>query len=316
MLGQWMRHLLEPEFQKTYWAGFGHGGLLVAVGALAFAVLYLIFRRGANDVKAQRILILAVLVGAIFYAKRDHRPPPTAQPQPTAQPHRRPLIRPTPAPCPGPDPCPAPRPPRRPWGPGETAPVGANVFGARPVEGGKVSPDGTEEITCDLPQSEKKKNVGGRDGSGLCVFTSVEYDARFQNVRELFDFQQKMRSELGGGWPEKVDRMMKKYAPTVKYLQHTGGDPEILKAAMRGGRGVCVTYNGHDCHYSGSIAHMVWLPHFSEKWACVSDNNFVRDDQYVWMSPDEFLKRWRGTGGGWAIILLAPPPPPPPKNSN
>src|ERR1051326_5161530 len=39
-----------------------------------------------------------------------------------------------------------------------------------PVLGGLVSPDGTEEMQCPLPSSEKKHNVGGKDGAGLCVF--------------------------------------------------------------------------------------------------------------------------------------------------
>jgi hypothetical protein len=41
------------------------------------------------------------------------------------------------------------------------------------VEGGRTSPDGREEIQIDLPGAEHMKNTGGRDGAGLCVFTSV-----------------------------------------------------------------------------------------------------------------------------------------------
>jgi len=184
----------------------------------------------------------------------------------------------------------------------------------KPVEGGKVSPDGTEEITCDLPEAEKKRNVGGRDGAGLCVFTSIEYSARWQNERRLADFQKAMRQEPGGGYPEKVDRMIAKYAPGVAYLQYEGSDLAILRAAVKTGRMPAVTYNGYDPHYRGSIAHMVNLAHLSEKWAVVTDNNFPGGRQFVWMAPDEFKRRWTGGRLGWAVLLLAPPPPAPPFN--
>lgn len=181
-------------------------------------------------------------------------------------------------------------------------------------EGGKVSPDGKTEIVCDLPEAQKRANVGGRDGAGLCVFTSIEWAGKWQNEQELFDFQDKMRKELGGGYPEKVAAMMKKYAPDVKYIQDTSGDAEILRAILDSGRMACVTYSGQDCHYNGPIAHMVDLVAFGDNWACVSDNNFVKDNQFVWMSPDEFIKRWKGMGGGWVVCLLNPPPPPVPHN--
>lgn len=191
---------------------------------------------------------------------------------------------------------------------------GPRPRGAATQEGGKVSPDGQSEIKCDLPRSMKRKNVGGRDGAGLCVFTSIEWAGKWQNEPELFTLQDKMRQELGGGYPEKVDAMMKKYAPHVQYIQDTSGDPDILKAVLDSGRMACVTYNGHDCHYPMSIAHMVDLVGFDGQWAVISDNNFIEDNQFVWMSPDEFIKRWRGTGGGWVVCLLSPPPPPVPHN--
>jgi hypothetical protein len=164
-----------------------------------------------------------------------------------------------------------------------------------------------------LPASEKRKNVGGRDGSGLCVFTSIEYCARWANERPLFDFQDKMRQEDGGGWPEKVDAMLEKYAPGITYLQSTTGDLGLLRAALKTGRQVGVTYNGRDPHYKTTIAHMVTLEHLSEKWACITDNNFPGETERVWMSPSEFKKRHDGGAKGWSVILLHCAPPPPPK---
>lgn len=214
-------------------------------------------------------------------------------------------------PCPGPGPCPLPmpeppKPKPKPWG---SQPTG------EPVEGGLVSPDGSEEIMCPLPQGERKKNVGGSDGSGLCVFTSIEYTARWSNARELFDFQAHMRKEPGGGYPQKVDQMMKKYAPTAQYLQCTNSDLGILKQALKSGRMCAVTYCGKDKHYGGqSVPHMCTLAHLSDKWAAIMDNNFTSDNQIMWMPVDDFVQRWKGMDGtGWAVILLNPGPSPVPR---
>lgn len=179
--------------------------------------------------------------------------------------------------------------------------------------GGRTSPDGTEAVQVDLPGTKHMKNVGGRDGAGLCVFTSINHAAYWQNVRDLYEFQKQMRSEPGGGYPQKVDAMLKKYAPAVQYVQYSGSDPSIMKLALKTGRSVSVTY-GYSPRYGGGVSHMVNLHHLTDKWACVLDNNFPGENAYEWMDPDEFLKRWKMRGGGWAVILLAPPPPPIPVN--
>lgn len=191
-----------------------------------------------------------------------------------------------------------------------------------PVVGGKTSPDGKVEVTIDLPASERKKNTGGigpggpGTGAGLCVFTSIEYSARWQNERALFELQKYMTTKPGGGYPAKVDAILKVYSPGTQYGQHTGGDESVLDAVLKSGRIAAVTYNGHDPHYGAdrSIAHMVALVHLDSQWACVSDNNYPGDTEFVWMSRAEFLKRWRGNGGGWCVFLVRPPPPLPPKN--
>jgi hypothetical protein len=171
-------------------------------------------------------------------------------------------------------------------------------------------------LVCDLPASERKRNIASQ-GLGCCVFRSIDYAARWQQVPELYDLpEQLVKAGIpGGGYPEKADEVMKQFAPEASYLQDTSGDADILEAILKTGRMPCVTYNGHDCHYSGSIAHMVCLPYFDRQtgWACISDNNFPSENSFVWMSPDEFLQRWKG-GGGWVFALLAVPPPPPPHN--
>jgi len=175
-----------------------------------------------------------------------------------------------------------------------------------------------EAVTCDLPISEHLRNKVGRDGLGLCVFTAIEHAARWANEPALIGFRDYMTQKPGGGWPEKVDEMIPQFAasqhrPTPRYVQHTGGDAEFLRLALRTGRYVCVTYNGRDgVFYRGTIAHMVNLVHLTEKWAVVHDNNYP--GQWLWMPPADFFERWRGSGGGWAIVLLNPGPPPIPVN--
>jgi hypothetical protein len=191
---------------------------------------------------------------------------------------------------------------------------------AQPQLGGPVSPDGKAAVQVDLPVDQRTKNVGGRNGAGLCVFTSIGHAARWQNEDRLVNFQRDMRKELGGGWPEKVDQMIAKYGKGADYLQYQGNDPAVLIAALKGGRMPSVTYNGHDPNYGNrSVAHMVNLVAYTgdtaSDWVCVLDNNFIAADKLVWMRPAEFKQRWCGQGGGWAVVLLANAPPPIPVNA-
>jgi hypothetical protein len=211
------------------------------------------------------------------------------------------------------------KPPRRPLLPRiiESLPT---AYGQLPIgaisTGGPLAADGKTQVTCDLPVSERQKNVGGRNGAGLCVFTSIMHSARWQNEHRLENFQEQMRKEPGGGYPEKVDKMISKYGAGTPYVQYEGADPSILKAALAGGRMPGVTYNGHDPHYRGTIAHMVNLVCFDEaaNLAAILDNNFIGENELVWLSIPEFMQRWKGGRSGWAVVLLNPPPPPVPKN--
>ena len=172
---------------------------------------------------------------------------------------------------------------------------------------------GNTPVQCDLHPSLRHHNTTGRDGAGLCVFWSIAHSARYQNDREAFDLAVKMQREDGGGWPEKVDRMMRKYAPGVRYVQHTKGDIEFLRQALRTGRPAAVTYDGRDPHYGPrSVAHMVNLVELTDTHAVILDNNFP--DEYVKLSIEDFAARWRAKGGGWAVVLLHAPPAPVPRN--
>lgn len=211
--------------------------------------------------------------------------------------------------------------------------AGPESFGAL-AEGGPIAADGKTAVVCDLPLALRLKNTGGSDGEGLCVFTSLAHAARWSNEQRLWNLQQQMTREPGGGTPSKVTAMIAKYGPGTPYLQHTGGDVEFLRAALKTGRMVCVTYCGGpgDPHYGGQVvAHMVNLVYLSERddgQACILDNNFIGEKQLLWMSVPEFVERWKGenfyvrigprrmpVGGSWAIVLLDAPPPPAPRVS-
>lgn len=190
--------------------------------------------------------------------------------------------------------------------------------------------DGTP-VDADFPAPLHLKNTGGSDGprgpgsgSGLCVFTSIENNARYSNCRILQGFQHWMTRKPGGGWPEKVDAMIALYskeqnASKPAYVQVEGNDLAIVKAAVRTGRMVGVTYAVSPTgRYGGKrIAHMLNLvaagagegPDGKGWWAIV-DNNFPRS--WEWMSEAQFLRAYAGGSQGWMFCLLNPPPPPAP----
>jgi hypothetical protein len=147
----------------------------------------------------------------------------------------------------------------------------------------------------------------------LCVYTSVWHSAQWQNVAVLDGYRRWMERRPGGGYPSKVDQTLAAYCrelgrPVPGYVQHTGGDDTFLDLAIRTDRCPAVTYDGRDDFYRGPVAHMVNLAHLDRDRAAILDNN--RPGSWVWMSRADFLARWRGTGGGWAIVLLEAPPPP------
>jgi hypothetical protein len=108
--------------------------------------------------------------------------------------------------------------------------------------------------------------------------------------------------------------MIQKYAPGTQYLNIEGSDLEILTKAIESGRMPGVTYGGHDPHYRGSISHMVNIVGLNRDWAVILDNNFIRDNQFVWMTPADFLQRAKSGQQLWAVILLHGGPSPDPWN--
>lgn len=195
----------------------------------------------------------------------------------------------------------------KPWGPHCGLRSQAPDKSHGPQLGSTISPDGTV-TTIPLPDPlQWPKNIASR-GLGCCGFRAVDYLARLQNVPELVDWPEKMRSDgiAGGAYPQKVEQLLGKYAAGIAHWQDTSKSHALLAASIASQRGVAVDYSGRDPHYSGGIAHCVTLVAFSAEsdWVAILDNNYPELDQIVWMSIAEFDQRW----GGWAYGLLAQTP--------
>lgn len=186
--------------------------------------------------------------------------------------------------------------------------------------GGNVAPDG-REIDCDLPLRCRVKNRGGSDGAGLCVFASIKHSAVWQHVETLEQIFEWMFNHPGGGWPEKVDAVIKqicqeKGQPVPSYVNYTGKDLEVLRVAVANGYmpGITYYYSPSGRYRGARISHMVSLVHFSGNWIGILDNNFPSEIE--WMDIQTFSQVTTGGQGKnfWAVILLHPGPPPSPRN--
>lgn len=183
---------------------------------------------------------------------------------------------------------------------------------------GPTSPDGKVTLHCDLPGRLHLKNKGGSDGAGLCVFTSINHAAYWQNVAALSDFRDWMTRYPGGSWPEKTAKKVaeickEKGLPEPAFFQVEDKSAlDVLKVACKSGRmpGVTYSYSPTGRYNGQKIAHMVSLVHADDDWFCILDNNYPGYEAFEWMTPQEFSRVWTG----WAFILLDPGPPPIPKN--
>jgi hypothetical protein len=175
-------------------------------------------------------------------------------------------------------------------------------------------------VQVDLPVGQRLKNIGSKvDRAGMCVMSSIEMAARWANLESLRGLRDWCAQQPGGAYPAKVDKQLRQFCeqkgiPVPEYVQYEGGDPSLIAEALRGGRTVGVTYGGNDgVRYRGPIAHMVCAVHYDDRWVCLLDNNGVGENELLWMDCQDFLKRWKSHGNGWAFVWLAPPPPPPPR---
>lgn len=199
-----------------------------------------------------------------------------------------------------------------------------------------VAPDGTKAVI-DLPPDQHMTNVGGSDGAGLCVPTSITVAAKWQGLFDLYQYRKFTESRPGGSYPEKTDADLKTYANRYKvtlppYVQHTGGDETFLELCFATRRMPGMTYAGLDGFYDSGVAHMVNGAHLDGSRGAIIDNN--RAGSWVWMKRQQLVNRWKGlddqgkailvpvglarwapVGGGWCFAWLGPPPPPVPPSA-
>jgi hypothetical protein len=151
-------------------------------------------------------------------------------------------------------------------------------------------------VAVDLPDSQQVRNFGApADRKGLCVFATLDMGACYQNVRPLIGMIHKLQQ--GGGWPEKVDQVVKQYGEGAEIVQYQGTDPSFLELAIRTGRPCGVTYGYGERYQMEAIYHMVLLVHLDTRQAAIIDNNFP--DTIEWMVRAEFLRRARHPGGSY-----------------
>ncbi len=184
--------------------------------------------------------------------------------------------------------------------------------------GGRIVPGGAE-IDIDLPESQHLRNKAGTDGAGLCVWTSIDHASRWQNIEILEGIRDYMTKFPGGGWPQRVDKVIpeiakKKGVPVPQYIQAQGGREllPLLKKAIDTGRIPCITYGiSPTGRYNGrTIAHMVNMVHYGKDGTIgILDNNYPGINNYEYMSEDQFVRTFTTGGGGWCVIFLASGPP-------
>lgn len=215
---------------------------------------------------------------------------------------------------PTPEPKPEPKPDKRkPWGPHGNRPVGTVSVEQMSMpyapQAGGLTHDGPthngQEVQIDLPADLLKRNIASK-GLGCCVFRSANYIGLYHNIPELIDLPEKMKAAgvPGGGWPEKYDEIMKRFAPDYRYLQVTNGDWEIVKKALKMGRCVEITFQP---------AHMVNIVKLENGVGCFRDNNLTGPSELIWGS-EEAIKQKSGGKSFWAVIPLHGRPPAPPRS--
>ena len=177
------------------------------------------------------------------------------------------------------------------------------------------------EVIVDIPDEDCQPNAAGipgpgeKEGSGLCVWATLQMAARWQGIRELDDLFEYMKTQTGGGWPERVERILKERAPGLDFSQYEGDNPvPFIEAALRTGRPVCSTYGYGELYLNSAgqmtqISHWILIVGLNGEWGQIKDNN---DAFHVtWIKRTELIKRIKyPKGKAWLAVLMPPPPPP------
>jgi hypothetical protein len=143
----------------------------------------------------------------------------------------------------------------------------------------------------DLPLAMREHNWGG----GSCVHASTVMCLRWQHQEEWAAFWRTHYSggESLGGLVDKLEKNGLRYA-------YTNGDESFLDWCSRTRRGAVIFYfPNHSICFVGHHDGQAWL----------LDNN--REDHFLRVPWDEFVRNWKGYGGVALTPIYVPPPPQP-----
>lgn len=193
-------------------------------------------------------------------------------------------------------------------------PLTAMADGTDPVPDRRGEAWGTDiyrgtNANASIPPEMRQRNAGGSNGAGLCVIASAVTNGRYQGIgSETEKLWEAAKRRPGGYSPGKLDNLIEQITPNLKYAHYLGQDTAVLDRLSRAGYPIGATMGTGRLYNYMPIAHMVSLTHFdSEKGlAAVVDNN--KPEVTAWMPSDEFARRWKMSGGGWAFIWDYPPP--------
>lgn len=163
-----------------------------------------------------------------------------------------------------------------------------------------------ERASAPIPPELHVRNEGGSDGAGLCVIASILANGQYQAVPGLqrgkdSALWRTAKSRPGGYHPTKLEQLINATMPGEKWASYYGPDATVLDRLSREGYPIGATMNTGRQYGYKRIAHMISLLHYrTGGWACVLDNNFP--GVYSWMPADEFVRRWKDYGNGWAWI--------------
>jgi hypothetical protein len=176
----------------------------------------------------------------------------------------------------------------------------------------------------DYPKSEWMKNIVSRlDGSGMCVFTSIEMSAIWCGIDEFRGFRDWCAQNYpGGGYPQKVDNLIDAYCkakqiPKPHYMQTETSDLGTMRKALESGRMVAVTLYHSKRYRDPTIFHMVCGVHADAERGAYMDNNVLQGDSVPpieWNTIAGLEQQVKYEGRVWVFCWLRHGPPPVPVN--
>ena len=170
-----------------------------------------------------------------------------------------------------------------------------------------------QAVDCDLPEEIRVRNTVGIDGAGLCVWAAMQMSAFYMYCGELLYVFEEKKKERGGGWPARVDEVMRSKAPNLRYEQYLGNDLTFIAKWIKTNRPVCVTFGYGEIYGRRTISHMVLCVAMTDQFTGIIDSN--DPGNICWMATSEFGRRFTWPGRqGWAFVVVADPPPPVPRS--